>query len=155
MPRTVPAEVLVNHYLKRTRVNAKDCWLWRGAKTEGGYGRVTFRQKGYILHRLIWHYFRGAIPKRLDVCHRCDTPACWNVKHLYLGTRKKNLSDAVSKGRMARGSKHYNAKLRESDVHEIRRRLSAGQTHREVANDFSVIRETVSQIAQKKNWAWL
>lgn len=155
MPATIPIPSLFRHYRKRTRLGPKGCWLWLGCKTKRGYGRVTFQQRNFILHRLVWSILKGPVPRGIDVCHRCDIPACWNVDHLFLGTRQDNLSDAVAKGRMARGSAHYNARLRESDIEDIRRRLLVGHTHREIADSYCVVRETISQIAQRKNWAWV
>jgi len=35
-----------------------------------------------------------------DGCHRCDNPPCCNPAHLYVGTRKQNIADAVERKRL-------------------------------------------------------
>jgi hypothetical protein len=62
------------------------CWLSLGMAQ---YGPT---KKSYQL-------FKGPIPKGQWVLHRCDTPACSNPDHLFLGDRRINMEDAVAKGR--------------------------------------------------------
>ncbi len=79
-----------------------ECWLWRGAKHERGYGRVRHNGRIVAAHRLayeLWH--RVALSPRDLVLHRCDTPACCRPAHLYLGTHADNARDRVARGHPA------------------------------------------------------
>lgn len=50
------------------------------------------------------------------------------------------------------GSKHYAAKLIETDIIEIRRLVRAGSLHREVAAQFGVNRQQVTKIVNGQAW---
>ena len=82
------------------------CWLWNGAKFENGYGAFSYRNKTVRAHRWSYNYWVGPIPDGLLVCHRCDTPACVNPDHLFVGTQRDNLDDREQKGRTLRGENH-------------------------------------------------
>jgi HNH endonuclease len=69
-------------------------------------------------HRPAWIARHGRIPPGLQVCHRCDTPACINPDHLFLGTPRENMADKVEK--MARRTKE-NAKQKPSKVPDLLR----------------------------------
>jgi HNH endonuclease len=77
----------------------KDCIIWKGAKNEKGYG------VGFV-HRIAYAVINGPIPSGLVVCHKCDNPSCFNIKHLFLGTQKENIQDASRKGRLGHGKTH-------------------------------------------------
>lgn len=76
------------------------CLLWTGGSRSGdGYGMIDVAGKTYQAHRVAWQMEHGPIPSGAYVCHRCDTPACVNVAHLFLGTQRDNVRDAWRKGR--------------------------------------------------------
>jgi hypothetical protein len=81
------------------------CLLWPGAHTASGYGLVPFPVRGKLqgTHRMAYRLAKGEIPQGMFVCHRCDTKACMNPDHLFLGTQFDNMRDAVSKGIMDPG----------------------------------------------------
>jgi hypothetical protein len=129
------------------------CHLWTGHLDKDGYGQITVA-KGVIRkpHRVRYEMTRGPIPNGLYVLHKCDTPACVNPDHLFLGTQKENIHDAAAKGRRAVGERHPGAKLRAIDVKRIRERLRAGHTQVAIAKDYGISQDTVSKIKLNRLW---
>ena len=60
---------------------------------------MTFHRKTGYSHRYAWEAYRGPIPVEMHVLHKCDTPACVNIEHLFLGTQLDNIRDMDAKGR--------------------------------------------------------
>lgn len=94
----------------------------------------------------------------MEVCHHCDTPACWNPDHLFVGTHKDNMRDAYSKNRVpARiGEDHGCHKLTEDQVIEIRNRYVPRTDSRHVlAKEFGVSHSLIYLIASRQIWKHL
>jgi len=108
--------------------------------------------EGKLTHRLVWEWTNGPVPADMCVCHRCDNPPCVNPEHLFLGTKKANAEDMVSKGRSPRGEARPNAKLTGDNVHFIRGLKAAGHTATDVAWLFGVSRRLISGIWSGVRW---
>ena len=85
-----------------------DCWEWKGGISGNGYGTFWLERQSFRAHRVFYELFIGKIPNGLLVCHTCDNPKCVNPNHLFLGTYKDNMQDAVKKGKLlgARGDRN-------------------------------------------------
>lgn len=79
------------------------CWLWAKACKDNGYGMTYLNRSAITAHRCSWILNRGPIPIGMCVCHKCDTPACVNPDHLFLGTNRDNINDCQRKGRSLKG----------------------------------------------------
>ena len=75
------------------------CWHWAGSSS-GGRGRVWIDGQGVYAYRLAYEAWREPIPAGLVACHSCDNPLCVNPEHIFIGTQRDNIRDAVTKGRM-------------------------------------------------------
>lgn len=130
------------------------CWPWKSNKTPGGYGNVPANLAGKRTgaHRHAFALHNGVSPGRLSVCHECDNPACGNPRHLWSGTQRENMLDAIRKGRfvaVAPGELHPLAKLNEDKVRAI---LETGEKAAALAERFGVAEGTIRSVRQGKTW---
>ena len=130
------------------------CWIWRG-QTRKGYGYFLLLGREVRATRIAILLTEGSIPDDKNACHRCDNPCCVNPSHLFLGTHQENMDDMAAKGRRAPaliGQDHKMAKLRDDDVREIKRLLSAGVSGAAIARQFNVTPSTIYWISSGRHW---
>lgn len=58
------------------------CWMWMGAMSVAGYGRIRWRGVWRAAHRVFYEMYKGPIPEGMQVDHVCKLPACVNPDHL-------------------------------------------------------------------------
>ena len=126
------------------------CWLWRGAPTAEGYGRFKLNGRTMPAHRAVYERMRGAIPRCMYLCHRCDVRLCCNPAHLFIGTQAENVADCKSKGRLPRGEKVGTSKITADIVRAIRRDPA---TQQNIAARFGVSQSLVSAIRRGERWS--
>ena len=131
------------------RADPSGCWLWTGKQERHGYGRVRWHGRWWLPHRLAWWLTHGDTDATLDVCHTCDVPLCCNPAHLWLGTAKENIADALRKGRMAIGARHPRAKLTWEDVAAIR---ASSETCRQLGRRYGVNPATIVRVRTGERW---
>ena len=79
------------------------CWVWTGALDQGGYGQVWFRGRTERIHRIIFAYYVGPVPRGIrsrsqaQLDHAiCQNPSCCNPAHLELVTQRTNILRGTS-----------------------------------------------------------
>lgn len=77
-----------------------DCWIFTGSCPGFGHGHFGVDSGKYVYaHRWAYAHYVGPIPDGMQVCHKCDVPACVNPDHLFIGTQRDNVLDMHRKGR--------------------------------------------------------
>jgi hypothetical protein len=103
---------LYQRITKRIEVDpSSGCWNWTGPyhktrKYPGNrYGYLSTKEeatgkwKSTCVHRAMWFAVHGTPDAGICVLHRCDNVKCCNPDHLWIGTRRDNTMDMVSKKR--------------------------------------------------------
>jgi len=93
---------MTNHIpeiLSNFTITGQGCWNYNGYKNDCGYGRLRYKGKKVLVHRLAYQHYVGDIPSTKIICHICDNPACINPEHLYAGTQKDNAQDMTNRNR--------------------------------------------------------
>lgn len=161
---------IMNRLLEKVKLDEESgCWMWQGAGDKNGYGCMSVNRRRGKAHRWMYEAVFGEFDKSLFVCHRCDTPACVNPFHLFLGTALDNNRDCSRKGRKIaargdahpmrlrpelrpRGIKNGMAKLTRCDVIEIRERYADGMTQDALARMYNVRQSCISRVIHGKRW---
>lgn len=125
-----------------------DCWNWLGSVSNEGYGRFT--KKNLSTHRIMLYLTIG--PYQGLALHTCGNRQCCNPNHLYAGSNRDNVKDALKDGTHPVGEKHPHAKLTCTDVKKIRRLLGKGLSNQDIARRFSVSAKAIYNIKKSRTW---
>lgn len=150
---------LNDRFFSKVQINHETgCHEWVASKVNGGYGKFRFNDKIKLAHRLAYEfYFKD--PENMCVCHHCDNPSCVNPEHLFLGTQKDNIQDAIKKGRLTnrnqKGELNNNSKLSYDDVVVIKQQLSDGVAQKTIAKQYRVSIMAISFINTGHRWTYV
>lgn len=149
MPK--PKLALPDRFWRHVIIGAStDCWIWkRPTKLRYPAFRITateVRQSSRVAYELTY----GQSPPNKEVCHTCDNTQCVNPRHLFLGSHKQNMQDALKKGRLK--LPEPKRKLTPDDVRRIRALAAAHIPYREIADVVGISKTMAYQIAKGKWW---
>ena len=117
------------------------------------YNRVSM----CLVHRLVAAAFIDNPDNKPYVNHiDCDTKNNY-PDNLEWCTAKENMHHAWDNGLMSlppvfKGEEHHRAKLTETDVIDIRKRIIVGDKHKDIAADYSVSKGTIGFINRRETW---
>lgn len=148
------------------RCDGDGCWAWDMQPNAYGYSRLKVARRTYTAHRLALAINLGRpLAPGEQANHGCDNRSCVRVGpgHIYLGDQKRNIADAMSRGRMniqrpgfprARksGVQHHNAKINPDKVREIRSLREVGWSQQRIADLIGIAQTGVSCILRGKTW---
>lgn len=142
---------------KVERSDVANCWLWTGAKTVAGYGKMAISRTTFYAHHISLNLDGRTRPTDSVTLHTCDNPSCVNPSHLRWGSQAENMQDAISKGRAPHtgrvaGGKNGNAKLTEADVRAIH---DSTGPRKSIAERYGISASLVSHIRTERSWKHL
>lgn len=143
---------LAQRLAEHSKLMPNGCRIWTASVDDWGYGVLWWQHKIRKAHRLSWEDSNGFIPAGLCVLHRCDTPACINIDHLWLGTNAENNADMMKKGRHVAPRGEQNGKTNFTTRHVLAIRADT-RPQRTIAAEYSTSQMTISRIKRRKTWS--
>lgn len=128
------------------------CWEWQGTGMGAGYGQFCRKPLRMGSHRVAWTLVFGECETGKDVCHHCDNRRCVRPSHLFVGSRKENMADAVAKGRHAFGERGGGARFTADQIKEVRQLHREGISRSALAKQFGCSYFHVRDIVLRRRW---
>jgi hypothetical protein len=127
-----------------------------------GYSRFVLCKNGRTQtisgHKLVWISFRGPIPLGMQINHKNGRKADNSISNLELCTQSENTLHAFRVLGVAPninpspGSRNGRAKLKETDIPEIKNLYASGLSQQKIADRFGVDQTSISRIVIGKGW---
>ena len=106
------------------------------------------------VHRMLLGAFVGACPTGHEARHLDGNKTNNTTSNLVYGSSSENKGDNKRLGRDNSGERNGHAKLTYQQVHDIRRRVAAGETQRSLAVEHGVTFQTINKVVQRETWNW-
>lgn len=76
--------------MSRSQPTLTSCWLWAHDVERRGYGQISYKNKTFMAHRVMYENTYGPIPEKLTIDHLCEVTTCVNPEHLEVVTMGEN-----------------------------------------------------------------
>lgn len=132
-----------------------ECLFWPYSRNDRGYAQFKIKGKAFSAVHLMCSLVHGKPPTpEHHAGHSCENGrhGCMNPGHLGWARYQQNEDEKLIHGTGSRGAKKSALKLRLVDVKAIR---LDPRKHQEIADDYGVVRQHISKIKRRKQWAWL
>jgi len=128
----------------------RGCRRWVGTWLVGGRPQVRVDGKNQYVARILLSESLGRpIRSGYYALHTCDVGTCCEVSHLFEGTPRRNILDAVEKGRWTQAG--YHPRIEPDQARWIREQYASGNrwwTRRRLADRFAVSENTITEIVR-------
>lgn len=105
------------------------------------------------VHRVVLEAFVGRCPNGMNCCHKDGDKSNNRLDNLRWDTQRANALDKRKHGTDNRGTKHWNSKLTEDDIREIRRLIKTDVWNaRKLAIHYGITESCMSNILHRKTW---
>jgi hypothetical protein len=142
------------------------CHIWRSRLNEQDkHGTLNVNGVAIPAYRIALEVKLGRpIAKGKQANHTCDVRACVNPDHLYEGTQKDNVADAIKRNRFVpppkpttpppihKGEDNNKAVMTEELVRQLREDKKSGASYVTLAKKYGISVSTVAQIVTGKTW---
>lgn len=166
--RNWDGKYLISNHGKLKSINGKyskkhpDGYITIGCIDSVGYRVFTMRRPGFKervrAHTLVCNAFNIKPISEIKLCvnHLDGNKLNNNHTNLEWCTGADNIKHAVATGLMnLKGENHYNCKLSNDKVIEMRRVRKEGWTYQKIGDYFGVDRRQASDVVRGVNWGWL
>ena len=123
--------------------------------TSGYFHIGLYREEGrkhVLVNRLVLLTFLGPQPTGKQCSHKDGNRKNNRIENLEWATKLENERMKATHGTSNIGQRNGRAKLRESDVREIRSRSALGCLQCDLADEFGVSSVTIGQIVRRERW---
>lgn len=126
------------------------------ATTRYDYKRLSLKKNGVkksvFVHRLVAKAFIPNPHNKRTVNHKNFNTHDNRVENLEWCTQQENITHSVLNGRNSRGENFGRAKLKETQILEIRKMHNLGFSKNDISAMFNVTPQHIGQVIRKKIW---